>query len=182
MNHPFGLTLSALQDVLHSRSLNPDSQSGSLSGDCSDSDSLIATTLAVGEEGGEITDSLTEGGDATTQALGEEGGDFTTLALGEEGGDFTTLALGEEGGCITDVLCEDGSVTTFALGEEGGAIDGDVTTQALGEEGGMTTLALGEEGGEISQGIGDVFPSSGNLNSVTTALEILTSNEYSNSG
>ena len=41
----------------------------------------------------------------TTLALGEEGGDvFTTQALGEEGGDIspppsvTTFALGEEGG------------------------------------------------------------------------------------
>lgn len=35
----------------------------------------------------------------TTLALGEEGGDVTTLALGEEGGDLpTTMALGEEGG------------------------------------------------------------------------------------
>jgi hypothetical protein len=35
----------------------------------------------------------------TTLALGEEGGDVTTLAIGEEdsGPDVTTLALGEEG-------------------------------------------------------------------------------------
>ena len=37
---------------------------------------------------------------ATTLAVGEEGGEiFTTLALGEEGGVMTTQALGEEGGC-----------------------------------------------------------------------------------
>lgn len=55
------------------------------------------TTLAVGEEGGEVT----------TLAVGEEGGEVTTKAIGEEGGFipgpkppiFTTLALGEEGGC-----------------------------------------------------------------------------------
>ncbi|MDB9373142.1 hypothetical protein [Nodularia sphaerocarpa] len=35
---------------------------------------------------------------ATTLAVGEEGGEVTTLAVGEEGGDFTTLAVGEEGG------------------------------------------------------------------------------------
>ena len=80
----------------------------------------IATTLALGEEGGD--DPI-----LTTQALGEEGGDdgpvITTLAIGEEGGDdpiATTLAIGEEGG-------DDPIVTTLALGEEGG--DGDTEQQ-----------------------------------------------------
>ena len=48
---------------------------------------------------------------ATTMAIGEEGGEATTMALGEEdGGEVTTMAVGEEGG---------GEVTTMALGEEG---------------------------------------------------------------
>jgi len=46
------------------------------------------TTLALGEEGGDVT----------TLAVGEEGGVATTLAIGEEEPVFTTLALGEEGG------------------------------------------------------------------------------------
>jgi hypothetical protein len=62
------------------------------------------TTMAVGEEGGNLGD-----GHASTRMLGEEGGDgskppFTTLAVGEEGGDdqnVTTMALGEEGGETT---------------------------------------------------------------------------------
>ena len=109
----------------------------------------IATTLALGEEGGD--DSF-----VTSRAIGEEGGAddpiVTTQALGEEGGDgpiVTTLAIGEEGG-------DDPIATTQALGEEGG--DGPiVTTLALGEEGGdgpdITTLAIGEEGGDVGDDI-----------------------------
>lgn len=101
-------------------------------------DAPAPTTQAVGEEGGVI--------DATTYALGEEGANATTYALGEEGGGVTTYALGEEGGATTYALGEEGGVTTYALGEEGG---GGVTTMAFGEEGAgnPTTLALGEEGG-----------------------------------
>ena len=83
-----------------------------------------ATTLALGEEGGEDDPIL------STQALGEEGGDgpiFTTLAIGEEGGDdpiATTLAIGEEGG-------DDPIVTTLALGEEGGDGDGEQNYKVL---------------------------------------------------
>ncbi|TNJ63795.1 hypothetical protein FE784_23245 [Paenibacillus hemerocallicola] len=54
---------------------------------------LMATTMAVGEEGGPIY---------TTQAVGEEGGPiYTTQAVGEEGGPiYTTQAVGEEGGWL----------------------------------------------------------------------------------
>ncbi|MEX0866932.1 MAG: hypothetical protein WD030_06200, partial [Pirellulales bacterium] len=67
----------------------------------------VATTLAIGEEGGNRI---------TTQALGEEGNPPrpTTKRLGEEGGGRpTTEAIGEEGGRPPQ------QVTTFALGEEG---------------------------------------------------------------
>jgi hypothetical protein len=84
---------------------------------------------------------------ATTMAIGEEGGDsgfcwlrprprpkpiplpkpidppeYTTLALGEEGGDYppaTTRAWGEEGGDGPPLIGPP-EVTTLALGEEGG--------------------------------------------------------------
>ncbi len=83
MRHPFELTSAELQDM----------------------------ELDFGEP---LTDKeaakVSGGGEATTQALGEEGGGVTTLALGEEGGGVTTQALGEEGG----------GATTQALGEEGG--------------------------------------------------------------
>jgi hypothetical protein len=117
----------------------------------------LATTFALGEEGGGERTTMALGEEAgagdvpapTTQAVGEEGGiiDATTYALGEEGG-ATTYAFGEEGGVTTYGLGEEGGVTTYALGEEGG---GGVTTFALGEEGGVdpTTLALSEEGGGV---------------------------------
>jgi hypothetical protein len=55
---------------------------------------------------GPITIEQSTGGGATTMAIGEEGGDgggtVTTMAVGEEGGDgggtVTTMAVGEEGG------------------------------------------------------------------------------------
>jgi len=78
----------------------------------------IATTLALGEEGGGVTtQALGEEGNPprpSTRRLGEEGGPRpTTLAVGEEGGPRpTTKAVGEEGG-------QPPKVTTFALGEEG---------------------------------------------------------------
>ena len=61
---------------------------------------------------------------ATTQAVGEEGGEISTRARFEEGGeDFaTTLALHEEGG---------GDISTRALYEEGGQTDHFSTQQAL---------------------------------------------------
>ena len=111
MEHPFSLPATNLEDIEASQVLEP-----------------VATTLALGEEGGD--DPI-----LTTQALGEEGGVddpiITTLAIGEEGGDdpgVTTLAIGEEGG-------DDPIVTTLAIGEEGGD-DPIVTTLAIGEEGG----------------------------------------------
>lgn len=82
----------------------------------------VATTLALGEEGGNRV---------TTQALGEEGNPPrpSTKRLGEEGGGRpTTDAIGEEGG-------RPPRATTFAVGEEGGQPPQRVTTFALGEEG-----------------------------------------------
>lgn len=70
---------------------------------------------------------------ATTLALGEEGGCWPQPQPEPIPIDppMTTLALGEEGG-ITDALCEDGGepITTMALGEEGGYI-----TQSCAETG-----------------------------------------------
>ncbi len=82
----------------------------------------VATTLAIGEEGGNRV---------TTQALGEEGNPPrpSTRRLGEEGGGRpTTDAIGEEGG-------RPPRATTFAVGEEGGQPPQQITTFALGEEG-----------------------------------------------
>jgi len=134
-----------------------------------------ATTMAVGEEGGDGIVTYAGGEETktpvqeppqqvTTMAIGEEGSGepqppiTTTLAIGEETGDgpppqeITTLALGEETGGHPDPK----EVTTQAIGEEtGGRRPPEVTTMAIGEETGsipkgppqFTTLALGEEGG-----------------------------------
>jgi hypothetical protein len=88
----------------------------------------MPTTLAIGEEGGPIT-----------ERRGEEGKrppiNPTTMAIGEEGGPRpTTRAVGEEGG--KPPVLPPGRVTTHALGEEGAGPPPQVTTQALGEEGG----------------------------------------------
>ena len=137
MNHPFGLELSKLEAFWSSRFVSPNFQRGNSTKKGSQEPSEpIATTLALGEEGGVGTTEAfgEEGGVGTTEAFGEEGG-ATTDAVGEDGGVVTTYAVGEEGGVgTTDVLCEGGGVAT---------------TEASGEEGGVTTLALGEEGGEL---------------------------------
>jgi hypothetical protein len=56
-----------------------------------------------------------EVGDVTTLALGEEGGGITDL-MGEVG-DVTTLALGEEGGeifgVLNDIITGSGNVNIF---------------------------------------------------------------------
>ncbi|TVQ20711.1 MAG: hypothetical protein EA367_07740 [Leptolyngbya sp. DLM2.Bin15] len=101
-----------------------------------------ATTLALGEEGGDCWLPIDDGL-ITTEAIGEEGGDgwATTLALGEEGGDgwATTRMVGEEGGdCPTGY--DDMQMSTRAVGEEGGDKGDDLIR--------FTTLALGEEGGD----------------------------------
>ncbi|GET36231.1 hypothetical protein [Microseira wollei] len=83
----------------------------------------IATTRAIGEEGGcwpkPWPKPIPIDPPITTKALGEEGG--ITKALCEDGGGCaSTEAIGEEGG-ITDALCEDGGcASTDAIGEEGG--------------------------------------------------------------
>ncbi len=125
--------------------------------------SPVPTTATLGAEAG-ITPIPLPPGVATTQAVGEEGGDsFTTEALGEEGG----FAILTDDGILTQPGTEEGIVTTLAVGEEGGS-----TTLALGEEGGIptpfddgsitqpgseagvvTTLALGEEGGDFNEEI-----------------------------
>ncbi|HEY9849321.1 MAG TPA: hypothetical protein V6D28_07670 [Leptolyngbyaceae cyanobacterium] len=172
MSHPFELELSALEVVWNLHNFSFDNKSSHSSSETSFSsedkgEENIFTTLALGEEGGTVTNEVDdEEIEVTTLALGEEGGtivnevdyeeiEITTLALGEEGGTvftevegeeggiFTTQAIGEEGGTFTTQVDGEGvDVTTLALGEEGG-----VTTQAVGEEGGVTTLAIGEEGG-----------------------------------
>jgi hypothetical protein len=123
----------------------------------------MATTMAVGEEGGNVTTlALNETGAAPAPANPPRANPprATTMALDEEGAVATTMMVGEEGGVVrpvnppqvtTDALGEEGGrVTTDALGEEGGANRPPdpprATTEALGEEGG-TTRALGEEGG-----------------------------------
>jgi hypothetical protein len=95
----------------------------------------LATTKALGEEGGPVL---------TTQAIGEEGAatvpPATTEPFGEEAGKVVSRAMAglEDGGKPAG-----GGVTTEALGEEGGPV---ATTLALGEEGGPSTRAVGEEG------------------------------------
>ncbi|GGA27697.1 hypothetical protein [Okeania sp. KiyG1] len=144
-----------------------------------DPSQLIATTQALGEEGGAITTAFddSENGDEpipTTQAIGEEGGFSepipTTQALGEEGGFSepipTTQALGEEGG-IDPIGVLPGEPTTRAVGEEGGAAPIGVpprepTTRAVGEEGGadpinneIITQVGSEEGTVTTLAIGE---------------------------
>jgi hypothetical protein len=98
---------------------------------------VVATTLAVGEEGGPMTKALGEtgGGNAavTTEPFGEEAGKVTSLmtpgledgkapatkAKDEEGGGPSTRAVGEEGGPATGALNEGGGPVTRRLGEGG---------------------------------------------------------------
>lgn len=115
----------------------------------------IATTNAIGEEGGPV---------ASTRALGEEGGavpvtdavnevGVTTKALGEEGGarPLSTEPFGEEAGNVVSKPApgmEDAgkpvdAPSTKAVGEEGGPV---ATTLAIGEEGAKLTRALNEQG------------------------------------
>jgi hypothetical protein len=105
MNHPFTLDISDLEAIELNIEDITDEEATQVQGGLS-----IATTKAVGEEGGDVT----------TLALGEEGGDGDIVCIsapcpGSESGDdswpkkrrikrpicepkFTTLALGEEGG------------------------------------------------------------------------------------
>jgi Ca2+-binding RTX toxin-like protein len=156
--HPFALELTELQGILDENPRIPKIRSDASKDDSSPNpsnpDDPIMTTMAVGEEGGDIPIDPIDDGGATTEAVGEEGGDIpidpiddggaTTEAVGEEGGDVTTMALGEEGGDIPIDPIDDGGATTEAIGEEGGDIPIDPI-----DEGEVTTLALGEEGGDI---------------------------------
>lgn len=56
---------------------------------------------------------------ATTLAVGEEGGPITTFATGEEGGPFSTMRVGEEQGPTTMALGEEQFPTSYRRGEEG---------------------------------------------------------------
>ncbi|MCS6955089.1 MAG: hypothetical protein NZM44_01880 [Candidatus Calescibacterium sp.] len=119
------------------------------------------TTLAVGEEGGEVSKRNRELEydlpgrpipKGATQALGEGG-------IGELPPRYTTMALGEEGDHLTQAYNEAGDrVTTLAVGEEGEelsnpnreyATSNPGFTNESGLEAGdrVTTLAVGEEGG-----------------------------------
>ncbi|WP_293061943.1 hypothetical protein [Okeania sp. SIO2B3] len=164
MTHPFDYDLNVLES-LQKIQVEPNPNT------FNDPSQLIATTLAIGEEGGAITtafDDLENGGEliATTLAIGEEGGSSepipTTLAIGEEGGNLpvpTTLALGEEGG-IDPIGVPPREPTTEVIGEEGGAtpINNEIITQPSSEEGFATTQAIGEEGGMTPIGVPPVEP------------------------
>ncbi|MEC4819405.1 MAG: hypothetical protein SAK29_39970 [Scytonema sp. PMC 1069.18] len=118
MNHPFTLDISDLEAIELNFEYLTDEEATHVQGGLS-----LATTEAVGEEGGDVT----------TLALGEEGGDVTTLALGEEGGDIVCISApcpGSESG--DDPLpkkrpikhpIREPKYTTLALGEEGGDFD-----------------------------------------------------------
>jgi hypothetical protein len=118
---------------------------------------------------------------ATTLALGEEGGEkppkYITMAIPEEGtrpilpppDQATTLALGEEGGIRPNPRPNPRpipfppepnppQITTLALGEEGGNIPPAPSTKALGEEGG---------------GIPPLPPPNGNSVSTQVAQQVL---------
>lgn len=109
----------------------------------------VATTLAVGEEGGGLTEVLSE--------QGEDPGVPTTMVIGEEGG-VITQAEGENGeimelGEPVSEMTPPGNVDDFEIAEvadmpgAAGTQDGgnfEVTTQALGEEGGFSDIAYGE--------------------------------------
>ncbi|WP_293080662.1 hypothetical protein [Okeania sp. SIO3B5] len=163
MTHPFDYNLETLESLQISQvEPNPNTRN--------DPSQMIATTLAIGEEGGDITtafDDSENGGEliATTLAIGEEGGASepiaTTLAIGEEGGNLpvpTTLALGEEGG-VDPIGVPPQEPTTEAIGEEGGFTTPiNTITQPSSEEGIATTEALGEEGGMTPIGVPPVEP------------------------
>ncbi|MDY6807254.1 MAG: hypothetical protein SXA11_26055 [Cyanobacteriota bacterium] len=109
----------------------------------------LLTTEAVGEEGGGLTEVLSE--------QGEDPGFVTTMAIGEEGG-IVTQAEGENGeimelGEPLSEMTPPGNVDDFEIAEVAdmpgapGTQDGgnfDVTTLALGEEGGFNEVAYGE--------------------------------------
>ncbi|MFB2977501.1 hypothetical protein [Microseira sp. BLCC-F43] len=107
MSHPFDLDPAELEalDLDFAEQLSHE-EAAQVGGGLS-----IATTRAIGEEGGcwpqPEPKPIPIDPCVTTKALGEEGG--ITKALYENGGPpLTTLALGEEGGCITQSCAETG--------------------------------------------------------------------------
>jgi hypothetical protein len=114
MRHPFDL---ASEDLEFEESLSV-SEAGTVGG------GLMATTMAIGEEGGEpgfCWPKPRPRPRPRPKPIGPP--DYTTLALGEEGGDIppvmTTRAWGEEGGDGPPLIGPP-EVTTMAIGEEGG--------------------------------------------------------------
>ena len=107
MRHPFDLDPAELAAIdLDFEEQLTDEEATQVGGGLS-----IATTLALGEEGGcwpkPLPKPIPIDPCVTTKALGEEGG--ITKALYEDGGcPVTTLALGEEGGYTTQSCAETG--------------------------------------------------------------------------
>lgn len=117
--HPFALSASELEAVLNSSAV-----------DSSISSSAEESSLPA------VTEMMREQGDVTTLAIGEEGGELPPPIIEEEE-DGTTERMGEEGGMKPRELPE---VTTMALGEEGGELlppDFPDPTGILAEEGGF---------------------------------------------
>lgn len=123
-------------------------------------------TGILAEQGGVVSDPLPL---ATTEAVGEEGGGFTEVLAeqGEDPGMATTMAIGEEGGIVTRAEGEDGdTVFTFAEGENGEMRDFDEPMEP-------TTLAVGEEGGDVQIAEVQTFAGTeddGNLEILTDAF------------
>lgn len=95
MRHPFDLSLGELQAIdLDFAEPLTDAEAAQVGG------TTIATTLAIGEEGGEWhypRPYPLPRPKPRPRPVPIDPPEYTTLALGEEGG-VTTLALGEEGG------------------------------------------------------------------------------------
>ncbi len=106
MGHPFDLDPAQLEAIdLDFAEQLTDEEATQVGGGLS-----IATTRAIGEEGGcwpkPLPKPIPIDPPITSKALGEEGG--ITDALCEDGGCATTLALGEEGGYTTQSCAETG--------------------------------------------------------------------------
>ncbi len=154
MRHPFdGVNLTGGEGLTRRSALGAlGAAVAGLTGMTSTASAQIATTQAIGEEGGPAVSTLALGeeGGPTTKALGEEGAatrPLTTEPFGEEAGRVVSRAAPglEDGGAkpVTRAKGENGGPATDAIGENGGPT---ATTLALGEEGGPSTRALGEEG------------------------------------
>ncbi len=116
-----------------------------------DARAQVATTLALGEEGGTATQALNETGGAaasvTTEPFGEEAGKVASrMAPGLEDGKKPAPKPTEAKG-------EGGGVSSAPRNEEGGA----GTTEAIGEAGALTRRR-GEGGAGMGGGIVPVHP------------------------